>query len=151
MWAVLYTLPGTPLVYSGDEIGLDHNIAFMERDPIDWESADVDYRPLLAELAAIRKGNPALYSGNYGGAVRYTDIDRRAILAFSRQVDGNSIYCLFNLTGEEISADLTFFHDGTGTVLLHGAGADVLEMEDSANVPSGTVTLQPWEFWIIQG
>ena len=145
-----YTLPGTPLVYSGDEIGLDHNIAFMERDPIDWESSNVDYRPLLAELAAIRRENPALHSGNYGGAVQYTDIDRRAVMAFRRNAEGSDIYCLFNLTGEEIGADLSMFLDGTGTVLLHGAGSGLLETEDSEAVPSGTITLEPWEFWIIR-
>lgn len=150
LWALTYTLPGTPLVYSGDEIGLDHNIAFMERDPIDWESSDVDYRPLLTELAAIRRENPALHSGNYGGAVQYTDIDRRAVMAFRRNTEGSDIYCLFNLTGEEIGADLSMFLDGTGTVLLHGAGSGLLETEDSEAVPSGTITLEPWEFWIIR-
>lgn len=153
MWAVLYTLPGTPMVYSGDEIGLNHQIAFMERDPIDWESSDVDYRPLLAELAAIRSENPALHCGNYGGAAQFRDINRSAILAFERHVDGNSVYCLFNLTAEPVEADVTGFLDGEGTVLLHGAGGDVLEMEDCAaseKALEGKITLQPWEFWIIR-
>lgn len=69
MFTLLYTIPGTPLIYTGDEIGLDHNIAFMEKDPVDWESSDVSYRELLAELAAIRIDNPALHSGNFGGAI----------------------------------------------------------------------------------
>lgn len=153
MWALIYTLPGTPLVYTGDEIGLDHNIAFMERDPVDWDSSDVDYRELLAELAAIRTGNPALHSGSYGGSISYTDIDRRAIMAFTRQVEGNTIHCLFNLTGEEITADVSRLFDESGTVLLHGQGADVLEMEDyplSDAGLAGEITLQPWEFWIVQ-
>lgn len=66
MFSLIYTIPGTPLIYTGDEIGLDHNIAFMEKDAIDWDSADVSYRELLAKLASIRSNNPALHSGNYG-------------------------------------------------------------------------------------
>lgn len=153
MWSLIYTVPGTPLVYSGDEIGLDHKIAFMERDPIDWESTDVDYRPLLKELATIRSENPALYAGNYGGSVTYQDLDRRAIFAFTREVDGNTVQCLFNLTGEVIQTDASKFFGETGTVLLHGQGADVLEMEDyplSEAGLDGEITLQPWEFWIVQ-
>ena len=71
-------------------------------------------------------------------------------MAFRREAEGGDIYCLFNLTGEKIGADLSTFLDGTGTVLLHGAGSGLLETEDSEAVPSGKVTLEPWEFWIIR-
>lgn len=154
MWSLIYTIPGTPLVYTGDEIGLDHNIAFMERDPIDWESSDVDYRPLLAELAAIRSENAALHSGNYGGAIQYRDTGKKSIFAFTREADGNSVTCLFNLTKREMTIDATNLFDGTETVLLHGQGAEVLDMEDypiSEDGLTGEVTLQPWEFWIVSG
>ena len=149
MWALIYTIPGTPLVYSGDEIGLDQNIAFMERDPIDWESSDVDYRPLLAELAAIRSGNAALHTGNYGGDIVYMDMGKRAVLGFTRQVEGSTVKCLFNLTKRENTVDVSALFDGSETILLHGQGADVLNMEDRALDISGEVTLQPWEFWIV--
>lgn len=153
MWALIYTLPGMPLVYSGDEIGLEQNIAFMERDPIRWDSTDTNYRPLLAELATIRTENSALHVGNYGGAIRYTEISRKAVVAFSREVDGNSIQCLFNMTGEVITVDCSQFIGGGETVLLHGQGANVLDMEDypvAQDNIQGTVTLQPWEFWILR-
>lgn len=153
MWALIYTMPGTPLVYSGDEIGLEQNIAFMERDPIAWGSTDTDYRPLLKELADIRTENPALHVGNYGGAVRYTEMNRKAVAAFTREVDGNTVKCLFNLTGEAITVDASQFISGEETVLLHGQGAAVLEMEDypvAQDALDGTVTLQPWEFWIMK-
>ena len=148
MWALIYTLPGTPLVYTGDEIGLDHKIAFMERDPIDWESGTRDYRPLLKKLSAIRSENTALHSGNYGGGIEYADLGNRNVLAFTRQVAGNRVTCLFNLTKRETEVDVTgLFADGQ-TLLLHGQADQVLEMEDTPVTLDGTVTLQPWEFWI---
>ena len=152
MWSLIYTIPGTPLVYTGDEIGLDHNIAFMERDPIDWESSDVNYRPLLAELAAIRSGNAALHSGSAGGDIQYVDMGKRSVLAFTREVEGSKVICLFNLTKRENTVDVSGLFTGTETVLLHGVGADVLDMEDypvSKAELSGEVTLRPWEFWIV--
>lgn len=153
MFTLLYTIPGTPLIYTGDEIGLDHNIAFMEKDPIDWESSDVSYRELLAELAAIRSGNPALYSGNFGGAIEYYDISR-SIFAFRREKDGNVIKCLINLCKRPLTVDVTEMFDETETVLLHGQGAAVLDMEDysiAEDALDGEVTLEPWEFWIVSG
>lgn len=154
MFSLIYTIPGTPLIYTGDEIGLDHNIAFMEKDSIDWNSSDVSYRELLAELAAIRSENPALYSGNYGGAIEYVDLGENSVLAFTREVDGNIVKCLFNLYKKETTVDVSAMFDGTETVLLHGQGADALDMEDyeiAQDHLDGEVTLQPWEFWIISG
>ena len=149
MYSLIFTLPGTPMIYTGNEIGLDHAIAFMEKDTIDWDSSDVDYRPLLAELSAIRRENEALHSGNYGGAIEYLDLGKKAVFAFSRQVEGNHVICLFNLTKRESQVDLTGVLDGTETVLLYGQGGEVLEMEDYGMDVSGEVTLQPWEFWIL--
>ena len=154
MFSLIYTIPGTPLIYTGNEIGLDHNIAFMEKDAIDWESSDVSYRELLAELAAIRSNNPALYSGNYGGAIEYVDLGEKSVLAFTREVDGNTVKCLFNLYKKESTVDASLLFDGTETVLLHGQGANVLNMTDYSITEDnldGEMTLQPWEFWIISG
>lgn len=122
MFSLIYTIPGTPLIYSGDEIGLDHNIAFMEKDAIDWDSSDVSYRELLAELASIRSNNPALHSGNYGGAIEYVDLGENSVLAFTREVDGNMVKCLFNLYKKEATVDVSLLFDGSETVLLHGQG-----------------------------
>ncbi len=151
LWTLSYTIPGMPMVYSGDEIGLDHHIAFMERDPIDWDSSPVDYRPLLAELAALRRDNPALHSGSWGGKPEFITLDKRSALAYTRRVEGNTVTCLLNLTKREMTVDVTELFAGADTVLLHGQGADVLEMEDQPLALTGEVTMQPWEFWVVSG
>jgi 1,4-alpha-glucan branching enzyme len=162
MFALIYTIPGTPMIYSGDEIAYDHNIAFMEKDTIDWESSELDYRSLLKELSEIRSTNAALYSGNYGGKIQYYDFDNRNVFAFVREKDGNVVKCLFNLSKREQTIELSDFVEENDTVLLHGLGnADtetavnveaILETQDHAASEenlTGEITLQPWEFWII--
>ncbi len=153
MFSFLYTIPGVPLVYSGDEIGLDHAIEFMGKDPIDWESSDYDYRELLTELSAIRSANPALYCGNYGGAeINYYDVESQNVLAFYREKDGNTVKCIFNLSDKERTEDVSEIVDGAEMVLLHGTSADEIDMEDhpvSGENLNGEVSLQPWEFWIL--
>ncbi len=154
MFCLIYTIPGIPLIYTGDEIGLDHKIAFMEKDPVNWNSSDVSYRELLAELGSIRGGNPALHAGNYGGAIEYLDLDVDSVLAFTREAHGNKVTCIFNLYKKESTIDLSEAFRGTETVLLHGQGAEILEFTDipiSEENLTDTVTLQPWEFWIISG
>lgn len=152
MFSFLYTIPGVPLIYTGDEIGLDHAIAFMEKDTINWESSEYDYRPLLAELSNIKSTNPALHNGNYGGQINYYDLDNKNILSFYREKDGNIVKCIFNLSKREQTIDVSSVVDGTEIVLLHGAGATEIDMEDhSVNEErlNGEVTMQPWEFWIL--
>lgn len=152
MFSFLYTIPGVPLIYSGDEIGLDHAIAFMEKDTIDWDSSEHDYRELLAKLADIRNGNPALYCGNYGGAINYYDTGNKNLFTFYREKDGNRVKCIFNLSKREQTIDVTDIVYGSETVLLHGRGAEDIDGNDhsvSEEKLSGEVTLQPWEFWIL--
>jgi len=149
MWALIYTIPGIPLVYTGDEIGLDHKIAFMERDPIDWDSSSLNYRPLLAELSAIRRGNPALYSGSFGGELTYPDPGLRTVFAFAREKDDCRIVCLFNLGSRENEVNVSKFFAPEDTCLLHGIGGQAPETEDTPVGITGKVMLQPWEFYIV--
>ena len=154
MFSLIYTIPGTPLIYSGDEIALDHAIEFLDRDPIDWDSSGLSYRELLAELAAIRSENPALYTGSYGGAINYYDADNNNIFAFYREKDGNVVKCLFNLSKREQTIDVSDWFDRTETVVLHGQGAEEPDMADypiSEEELFGEVTIAPWEFWIMVG
>jgi glycosidase len=36
MAVLSYSLRGMPLIYSGQEVGLDHRLSFFEKDSIDW-------------------------------------------------------------------------------------------------------------------
>ncbi|MCR5753457.1 MAG: hypothetical protein K6G30_01415 [Acetatifactor sp.] len=152
MFALTYTIPGVPLVYSGDEIGLDHAIAFTSKDPIDWESSEYDYRELLARLAEIRSNHPALYCGNYGGEIQYYDVENKNLFAFYREKDQDVVKCIFNMCKRELTVDVSQMIDGTETVLLHGCGSECVEPEEKAVADTslgGEVTLQPWEYWIL--
>lgn len=152
MYAFLYTIPGAPLIYTGDEIGLDHQIAFMEKDAVDWNSSEYDYRPILSALGKIRSNNPALYCGNYGGAINYYDVGNKNIFSFYREKDGNCIKCVYNLSKREQTIDVSEIVKGSETVLLQGCGYSDIDMTEhpiSEENFSGEVTMQPWEFWIL--
>lgn len=152
MFSVIYTIPGVPMVYTGNEIALNHKIEFMEKDTIDWESSELSYRELLAKLSKIRSENAALHAGNYGGAINYYDPDNGNILAFSREKDGNMVKCLYNLSKREQTINVSEMFDGTETVLLYGQGAEVLNMEEHSITEEnldGEITMKPWEFYIL--
>ncbi|MFE1316202.1 alpha-amylase family glycosyl hydrolase [Kitasatospora phosalacinea] len=63
---LMFTLPGTPVVYAGDEIGLRGSWGEDGRRPMPWHRpADWDLRTLAVHraLAALRRARPALSRG----------------------------------------------------------------------------------------
>ena len=154
MFAMIYVIPGVPLIYTGDEIGLDHALEFMSRDPVDWESTGISYREELAALSVIRSGNPALYAGNFGGPIEYINVGKndKYCLTFAREKDGNRIKAIFNCTRKEREVDLSEWLSGSETVLMHGIGDQVSwdEYPIADDGLTASATLLPWEFFIVR-
>ena len=147
MYSLIFTLPGVPMIYSGDEIGYDKAIAFMEKDTIDWEKTGNDYRGLIKDLSALKSGHPSLYSDNTGDGFEMLDAGNKNIFAYKRAADGEEVICLFNLSKrEQADIDLTGILTGDETVLLSGTGTDYTE---GGELPGSTYTFEPWEFYII--
>lgn len=99
-FAVLcFTLPqGQPLVYTGQEIGLDRRLEFFEKDPVtDWTANS--YTAFFKDLIAFRHSNPALLAGERGGEIVWLDGYPEGVLAFTRSAYGNKVQVVVNLTG----------------------------------------------------
>lgn len=63
---LLFTLPGTPMVFAGDEIGLEGILGEDARRPFPWHRADRWDRRTLScyrDLAALRRSHEALRRG----------------------------------------------------------------------------------------
>ncbi len=103
MAVLCFTLPeGQPLVYTGQEIGLDRRLAFFEKDPItDWSANG--YTTFYKDLVAMRHANPALAAGGKGGAIELIDGMPEGVFAFSRAVEGNKVTVCANLSVAEVA------------------------------------------------
>ena len=128
-FAVLtFTLPGMPLIYSGQEAALDRRLAFFERDPIDW--GDYPYEDFYTRLAALKERSPALWHGRAGGELRVLAHDRpQEVFAFLRQRGEEQVLVVTNLSGESLGlriSDPAISGDYAG---LFDAGAARLEGE----------------------
>ncbi|MCV2365210.1 alpha-amylase [Paucibacter sp. DJ1R-11] len=96
MAVLSFTLPGMPLVYSGQEAALDKRLAFFEKDPIDWKTREL--QGFYSELLALKKRLPALANGQYGASVELLDVANPQVFAFRRQTQGQGVTVLANLT-----------------------------------------------------
>ena len=62
-YAMLYTLPGVPCVYYGDEIGMQGYRDPFNRAFFCWDSHEERLRPVLAQLAQLRHSCEAFRTG----------------------------------------------------------------------------------------
>jgi 1,4-alpha-glucan branching enzyme len=100
------TLPGMPLIYSGQEACLDKQLEFFEKDIINWDK-ECDLSELYSALLSLKKENPALWNGNFGGKferIKTTADDK--VFAFERTKDEHKVITILNLTKESVDFEL---------------------------------------------
>lgn len=104
-FAVLsFLLDGVPMVYNGQEVGLDRRLEFFERDPIVWPKEPHPTTKLYQVLTKLRRTNPALHTG--AAQRRLDTTDNAAIYAVLREAGGRKVVGWMNLTAKDTKADL---------------------------------------------
>lgn len=98
------TLPGMPLVYSGQESGLHKMLQFFEKDAIDWQT--FKHEKLYSTLLAMKKKHPALHNGASGAAVEVFEVENHHILAFRRQKGIDVVSVQVNLSAQNQTFNL---------------------------------------------
>ncbi len=145
--ALTFLLSGTPLIYSGQEVGNDRTLQFFDRDTIEWEKLSNSSRgksltKLYTELCALKHSHPALEAGDRGGDLIGIDNNKPwQVFAIKRKVAGRVVIGIFNLHNDPI--DVQFYdEDFTGQYNLLGS-------EEKVSLSSDTYhNLGGWEFKI---
>ncbi|RWZ51381.1 glycoside hydrolase family 13 protein [Halobacillus fulvus] len=107
-----FALPGAPIIYYGDEVGLsqsgDHNLVDEWKDRYyremmiwDEEQQDLDLKSHYESLIGMRHEHPALTNGDF--EVIYSDDD---LLIFERKVAQDQVVFVMNKGEEQTQFDL---------------------------------------------
>lgn len=99
-FAVLtYTIPGMPLIYTGQETGMDRALLFFEKDtPPDWTRNE--WFTFYQKLNKLKHSEEALRAGTQGGeTIRYFTGSPDTYI-FSRTGNGSSVLVYLNLSGK---------------------------------------------------
>ncbi|MBP7676564.1 MAG: glycoside hydrolase family 13 protein [Thermoanaerobaculia bacterium] len=100
----LFTLPGAPCIYYGDEIGLEGGPDPDCRRTYPWDEGSWDHvlREQVRRLAALRRAHPALRRGSFR-----TILAEDAIVSYVREEEGgDAVVVAFNVSREERRVDL---------------------------------------------
>ena len=137
MTALTYILPGMPLIYSGQEYGMDKRLLFFEKDSIP-KTKGATWQ-LLKKLGTLKNTNNALAGGKQKAAYSVLDTANENAFAISRNFKNKEIIYAANFSDVDISLNL----NKKGTYTDYIEGREILL--DSKTL----IDLKPWGFQIL--
>lgn len=107
-FAVLsYTLPGMPLIYTGQETGMNRAFEFFKKDtPPQWEPRN-EYFTFYQKLNQLKHSQKALTAGIDGGDFISYATSSEDLYVFSREKDGSRVVTMVNLGKGELPVEFT--------------------------------------------
>jgi 1,4-alpha-glucan branching enzyme len=129
---------GIPLIYNGQEAGNRKRLQFFDRDPIEWKPSP--NAALYTKLLALKKGNTALWNGQWGATMEPIANDApQQVLSFVRANAQDKVFAVFNLSAK---AQKVRFRDD----LQHGSYRD-FKTGETVRIDADTqLALAPWSY-----
>ena len=135
----IFTAYGFPMIYSGQEVGLDKRLAFFEKDTILWEDP-INLSSFYAKLVDLKKTNEALWNGGFGSTPKRINKDEW-IYGFSREKNSNQVIGLINTSDKNQTFNLT-------DSFISGTYEDQFTKEKYTLAVDQPIHLKPWQYLI---
>ncbi len=137
------TIEGMPLVYNGQEVGLDHNLEFFYKDEITWDF-DSPFMDFYTTLLHLNRDNSALHNGLHGASLEWVESSHEdQAISFTRKQDGEGIFVVINVSDEEIECELNSASmPGSYTEVFTGETVELTETE--------TFSLEAWDYRVFE-
>ncbi len=134
------TIGGMPLIYGGQEAGLDQRLEFFERDPIHWRPHPM--ATLYRRLLLLKRSEQALWNGSRGArATRVTTSVDDRVFAFDRRTDEGGVRVVLNLSPDPVQARLADALPGSKV-------SNAFTASEVTETDREQVSLAPWDYRI---
>ncbi|MBS1533977.1 MAG: alpha-glucosidase C-terminal domain-containing protein [Bacteroidetes bacterium] len=135
------TINGMPLVYGGQEAGLNRSLKFFDKDLIEWKS--LPYEGLITQIFDLKHQNKALWNGKDGGVmVRIYNDKPEQVLSFSRKKDNNQVITIINYSAEPAEVTLKSAHQ-------KGSYREWFSEQNIELNGNDKLSLQPWQYLVM--
>jgi glycosidase len=103
MVAFQFAYPGAPMIYYGDEAGLEGDYAESGRRAFPWENIDQELHSFYKGLIACRRQSDALRFGDVESVI--ID-DARRVYVFVRRSGNEVVYAAFNASDDPVTIEI---------------------------------------------
>jgi glycosidase len=136
--ALIYAMPGMPLIYNGQEYDSKKRLKFFVKDSFTREKGKMF--PVFEKLGKLKNENAALNGGvNKASYERLSTSDDEHILAFKREKEGEKVYYIANLSNTYKKISLS----------LEGEFKNYMEDETVTLKQDEEIWASPWQYWIL--
>ena len=136
-FAVLsYTLPGMPMLYTGQEVGFNHALEFFEQDPVQPDYTANEFTTFYEILNSLKHNNTALNANEPIERTNFIQSVDEDVLTFTRQNGKDKIVVIANLSDK--SSRVHYLRREPYVV-----GLTNLFTGEAAALPK---TLAPWQY-----
>ncbi len=137
--AFSFVYPGFPLIYNGQEVGMDKRLRFFDKDTILWNANE--YTDLYKNLVKIKKEHSVLQNGEKGAPIAFIASQHGKVLAFTREDEKEKMLMVFNFSAENMEFKFT-------QAAFAGMYTNALSNEKLAVEENAVLRLKPWGYKI---
>ena len=136
-----FVAPGMPLIYSGQETGLNKRLRFFEKDTIEWKEHEMT--DLYKKLITLKNENKAIWNGDAGSPAYFINTSNtKQVFTFKRKKDDNTILVMMNLSSKQ--AKFNYLEKD-----FEKTYTDYFTSEEMSVKPHENYTLKPWEYKVL--
>ncbi|MDX1470040.1 MAG: alpha-amylase family glycosyl hydrolase [Flavobacteriaceae bacterium] len=133
--ALAYTMPGMPLIYSGQEYDMEKRLRFFEKDTIPKTKGR--YYTVLQKLGELKNSNEALSAGENAGSYERMETANENILMFQRKKGDDTVIFVGNFSKNPQTVEYNFNEELED--YMHDRAVDLTNKK---------LGLGPWEYRI---
>ena len=127
-----------PLIYSGQEAGLNKALRFFDKDTIEWKKSSL--RDLYTKLVELKLSNKALRNGLSGGDIERIETNKDdKIFSFLREKENNKVFAVFNLSPEDQKIEIS-------NDIISGGYKDFLDDKEILLTSEYSIELPAWGY-----
>ena len=132
---------GMPLVYSGQEAGMNKRLDFFEKDIIEWK--DHKFYDLYRTLFTLKEKNQALWNGDFGGKMNFIEnSNEENVFIFTREKENKKVLAVFNLSNKNQSVNVSNEN-------IKGNYINLFSKQMSEVSSEMSFELEPWEYVVL--
>jgi len=142
MAVLIATIPGMPLIYTGQEEPLLRRLNFFDRDPVGFGKYEL--AGFYKTLFELKKSTPALWNGKHGGTYQKLNTSAgNGIFAYIRSKGDSQVMVVINVSSKP--ADFTL-----EATVSTGAWTDVFSGKNLNLQPREKLHLEPWQYLVLK-